>query len=163
SAAAELAVPGRVELCARVDGLARRSLACWQRGQEARRTELRAAIRALPTAEELFALPRQRLDPASPPLPRALTPHPPTPHPPRPAPGKCENSSRPVLARRGPTRPANPARAREPLLRAGRGTRRAGKARGERRAAAAARAAGDRQRAPRRGLAGERRRPSQPH
>src|SRR5262249_33040422 len=49
------------------------SLACWQRGQEARRTELRAAIRALPTAEELFALPRQRLDHASARLPRALT------------------------------------------------------------------------------------------
>src|SRR6516225_1188346 len=73
SAAAELAVPVRVELWARVDGLARRSLACWQRGQEARRTELRAAIRALPTAEELFALPRQRLDHASTRLPRALT------------------------------------------------------------------------------------------
>jgi exodeoxyribonuclease VII large subunit len=72
SAAAELAVPVRVELCARVDGLARRSLACWQRGQEARRTELRAAIRALPTAEELFALPRQRLDHAATRLPRAL-------------------------------------------------------------------------------------------
>ena len=73
SAAAELAVPVRMELRVRVDGLARRSLACWQRGQEARRTELRAAIRALPTAEELFALPRQRLDHASARLPRALT------------------------------------------------------------------------------------------
>src|SRR5262252_8024717 len=72
SAAAELAVPVRMELRVRVDGLARRSLACWQRGQEARRTELRAAIRALPTAEELFALPRQRLDHASARLPRAL-------------------------------------------------------------------------------------------
>src|SRR5262249_5310987 len=152
SAAAELAVPVRVELCARVDGLARRSLACWQRGQEAPRTELRAAIRALPTAEEPFALPR----PPPPP------PRPPPPPPPSRPHRQCANSSRPVLARRRPTRPANPARAREPLLRAGRGTRRAGKARGERRAAAAARAAGDRQRAPRRGLAGERRRPSQP-
>src|SRR4029450_6481599 len=73
SAAAELAVPVRVELCARVDGLARRSRACCESGQEARRTELRAAIRALPTAEELFALPRQRLDHASTRLPRALT------------------------------------------------------------------------------------------
>jgi exodeoxyribonuclease VII large subunit len=72
SAAAELAVPVRVELSVRVDGLARRSLACWHRGQEARRTELRAAIRALPTAEELFALPRQRLDHAATRLPRAL-------------------------------------------------------------------------------------------
>jgi exodeoxyribonuclease VII large subunit len=73
SAAAEMAVPVRMELSVRVDGLARRSLACWQRGQEARRTELRAAIRALPTAEELFALPRQRLDHAATRLPRALT------------------------------------------------------------------------------------------
>ena len=72
TAAAELAVPVRVELSARVDGLARRSFACWLRGQEARRTELRAAIRALPTAEELFALPRQRLDHAGTRLPRAL-------------------------------------------------------------------------------------------
>jgi exodeoxyribonuclease VII large subunit len=72
SAAAELAVPVRVELGVRLDGLVRRSLACWLRGQEARRTELRAAIRALPTAEELFALPRQRLDHAGTRLPRAL-------------------------------------------------------------------------------------------
>jgi exodeoxyribonuclease VII large subunit len=72
SAAAELAVPVRMELGVRVDGLARRSLACWLRGQEARRTELRGAIRALPTAEELFALPRQRLDHAGTRLPRAL-------------------------------------------------------------------------------------------
>jgi exodeoxyribonuclease VII large subunit len=73
SAAAELAVPVRMELAARVESLARRSLACWQRGQEARRSELRAAIRALPTAEELLALPRQRLDQADMRLPRALT------------------------------------------------------------------------------------------
>jgi exodeoxyribonuclease VII large subunit len=72
TAAAERAVPVRIELCARVESLTRRSLACWQRGQEARRTELRAAIRALPTAEELLALPRQRLDHASTRLPRAL-------------------------------------------------------------------------------------------
>src|SRR5215467_10483324 len=72
SAAAELAVPVRLELGARVDSLARRSLSCWQRGQEARRNELRAAIRALPGAEELLAFPRQRLDHASTRLPRAL-------------------------------------------------------------------------------------------
>jgi exodeoxyribonuclease VII large subunit len=67
-----MAVPVRAELLVRVDSLARRSLACWQRGHEARRTELRAAIRALPSAEELFALPRQRLDHAATRLPRAL-------------------------------------------------------------------------------------------
>src|SRR5213080_46236 len=62
SAAAEMAVPVRAELLLRTDSLARRSFACWQRGQEARRRELRAAMRALPTAEVLLAQPRQRLD-----------------------------------------------------------------------------------------------------
>src|SRR2546422_6852271 len=81
SAAAELAVPVRIELCARVESLARRSLGCWQRGEEARRSELRAAIRALPTAEELLALPRQRLDHASTRLPRAPIAHAQIPHP----------------------------------------------------------------------------------
>jgi exodeoxyribonuclease VII large subunit len=65
TAAAEMAVPVRSELLVQVDSLARRSLACWQRCQEARRTELRAAMRALPNAEELFSLPRQRLDHAA--------------------------------------------------------------------------------------------------
>src|SRR2546428_5371762 len=50
SAAAEMAVPVRAELIMQVVSLARRALACWQRGQEARRTELRAAARALPSA-----------------------------------------------------------------------------------------------------------------
>ena len=59
SAAAELAVPVRMELAVRIESLARRSLACWQRGQEARCGELRAASRALPTAEGLLALPRR--------------------------------------------------------------------------------------------------------
>jgi exodeoxyribonuclease VII large subunit len=65
TAAAEMAVPVRSELLVQIDGLARRSLACWQRCQEARRTELRAAMRALPTVDELFSLPRQRLDHAA--------------------------------------------------------------------------------------------------
>jgi exodeoxyribonuclease VII large subunit len=51
---------------------ARRALACWQRGQEHRRTELRAAARALPAADELLAVPRQRLDACAERLPRAL-------------------------------------------------------------------------------------------
>jgi len=72
TAAAEMAVPVRAELLMRVDSLATRSLACWQRCQEARRAELRAAARALPNAEELLALPRQRLDHAAARLPRAL-------------------------------------------------------------------------------------------
>jgi exodeoxyribonuclease VII large subunit len=72
TAAAEMAVPVRIELIERVGGLARRSLACWARTHDHRRTELRAAVRALPSAEELLALPRQRLDAASDRLPRAL-------------------------------------------------------------------------------------------
>jgi exodeoxyribonuclease VII large subunit len=72
TAAAEMAVPVRTELLVRIDSLIRRSLACWQRGQEARRTELRSAIRALPSAEQLLAVPTQRLDYASSRLPRAL-------------------------------------------------------------------------------------------
>jgi len=73
SAAAEMAVPVRAELLVRTDSLARRSLACWQRGQEARRSELRSAMRALPSADELLAATRQRLDHAGERLPRALT------------------------------------------------------------------------------------------
>ena len=72
SAAAEIAVPVRAELLVRLDSLARRSLACWERCQDARCRELRAAMRALPTAEALLAQPRQRLDHASARLPRAL-------------------------------------------------------------------------------------------
>ena len=72
TAAAEMAVPVRAELMTRIDSLARRSTSGWQRSQEARRTELRAAARALPTADELLALARQRLDHATARLPRAL-------------------------------------------------------------------------------------------
>ncbi len=72
TAAAEIAVPVRTEMIARIDGLARRALSCWARGQDHRRTELRAAIRALPTADTLLAVPRQRLDGAADRLPRAL-------------------------------------------------------------------------------------------
>src|ERR1700761_6167730 len=43
TAAAEMAVPVRAELIDRVGGIARRAFACWQRGQDARRTELRSA------------------------------------------------------------------------------------------------------------------------
>jgi exodeoxyribonuclease VII large subunit len=72
TAAAEIAVPVRSELIGRIDGLARRNLSCWARGQDNRRTELRAAARALPSADILLALPRQRLDAATDRLPRAL-------------------------------------------------------------------------------------------
>src|ERR1700730_12694011 len=72
TAAAEIAVQVRSELIGRTDGLARRVLSCWPRGQDHRRTELRAAARALPSADMLLALPRQRLDAAAERLPRAL-------------------------------------------------------------------------------------------
>ncbi len=72
SAAAEMAVPVRADLIAELMSKARRALACWQRAQDHRRTELRAAARALPSAEELLAIPRQRLDACAERLPRAL-------------------------------------------------------------------------------------------
>ena len=72
TAAAEMAVPVRSELMAEVESLSRRNMICWQRGQESRRNELRAAARALPGAGELLAIPRQRLDSAASALPRGL-------------------------------------------------------------------------------------------
>jgi exodeoxyribonuclease VII large subunit len=72
TAAAEMAVPVRSELLAEIVSLAQRSMACWRRGQETRRTELRAAMRALPTADALLQSPRQRLDACADRLPRAL-------------------------------------------------------------------------------------------
>jgi exodeoxyribonuclease VII large subunit len=72
TAAAEMAVPVRSELFVEVTDLSRRTMAGWQRGQESRRTELRAAARALPAANELLAIPRQRLDHLSATLPRGL-------------------------------------------------------------------------------------------
>jgi exodeoxyribonuclease VII large subunit len=72
TAAAEMAVPVRAELFVEVTSLARRAMLCWQRGQEHRRSELRAAARALPRAEALLDIPRQRLDRATAQLPRAL-------------------------------------------------------------------------------------------
>src|SRR6201989_2685803 len=47
-APAEMAVPVRSELVARVDSLARRVFVHWQRGQESRRNEVSAASRARP-------------------------------------------------------------------------------------------------------------------
>jgi exodeoxyribonuclease VII large subunit len=72
TAAAEMAVPVRSELFVELESLARRTMVCWQRGQEARRNELRAAARALPGASELLAIPRQRLDHLGSALPRGL-------------------------------------------------------------------------------------------
>jgi len=72
TAAAEMAVPVRSELLVEVSTLARRVMVCWQRAQESRRNELRAAARALPAAGDLLTIPRQRLDGAAGALPRAL-------------------------------------------------------------------------------------------
>jgi len=72
TAAAEMAVPVRSELVMRIATQSRRVTACWLRGQETRRTELRAAARALPSLDNLLAIPRQRLDAAADKLPRAL-------------------------------------------------------------------------------------------
>src|SRR5690349_12585424 len=72
TAAAEMAVPVRSELVAEVESLTRRVSVCWLRAQENRRNELRAAARALPSASELLAIPRQRLDAAAGTLPRSL-------------------------------------------------------------------------------------------
>jgi len=72
TAAAEMAVPVRADLIAQVDTLERRRVAVWLRCMEARRTELRSAARALPSADALLAVPRQRLDNLGDRLPRAL-------------------------------------------------------------------------------------------
>jgi len=72
TAAAEMAVPVRADLLVDIDSLARRALASWRRNQDARRTELRSAARALPDADEVLAVPRQRLDHAAAALARAL-------------------------------------------------------------------------------------------
>jgi len=72
TAAAEMAVPVRSELLAEIVSLAQRSMACWRRAQDARRTELRAAVRALPNADALLQNPRQRFDACADRLPRAL-------------------------------------------------------------------------------------------
>src|SRR6202167_3840909 len=72
TAAAEMAVPVRAELLLDIASLSQRVLTCWRRNQDARRSELRSAARALPDADEVLALPRQRLDHAVAALSRAL-------------------------------------------------------------------------------------------
>jgi exodeoxyribonuclease VII large subunit len=72
TAAAEMAVPVRSELIGQVETCAGRLFAAWRRGAEARRTELRAAARALPTPQNLLAVPWQKLDSLAERLPRAL-------------------------------------------------------------------------------------------
>jgi exodeoxyribonuclease VII large subunit len=68
-----MAVPVRAELFVEVASFARRAMLCWQREQDRRRNELRGLARALPSASDVLAIPRQRLDAATAALPRALT------------------------------------------------------------------------------------------
>jgi exodeoxyribonuclease VII large subunit len=72
TAAAEMAVPVRAELTLDLESLERRALAGWLRSQDARRALVRSVARALPDADEVLALPRQRLDHAAAGLGRAL-------------------------------------------------------------------------------------------
>ena len=71
--AAELAVPVKAELEARLAGLSARLRACTTRGLDRKRNAVRAASRALPSADQLLALPRRRFDEATSRLGRALT------------------------------------------------------------------------------------------
>jgi exodeoxyribonuclease VII large subunit len=72
TAAAEMAVPVRADLITKISALNNRQVACWQRGIENRRKELRSLARALPGRDDLFALARQRLDAVTERLPQAL-------------------------------------------------------------------------------------------
>jgi exodeoxyribonuclease VII large subunit len=70
--AAEKAVPVRADLVLALDDLARRKLASLLRQGELRRERLRALARALPDADRILGLPRQRLDAVAARLPGAL-------------------------------------------------------------------------------------------
>ena len=72
TAAAEMAVPVRSELIVEVSSLARRTMVCWRRGQEAAATNCAPRCARCRRASELLAIPRQRLDHAGAALPRAL-------------------------------------------------------------------------------------------
>src|ERR1700732_2421083 len=62
TAAAEMAVPVRSELIGQVETCTGRLFAAWRRGAEAKRTELRAVARALPTPQNILSVPWQKLD-----------------------------------------------------------------------------------------------------
>jgi exodeoxyribonuclease VII large subunit len=72
TAAAEMAVPVRTDLITRIAALNNRQVACWQRGIEQRRKDLRSLSRALPTFDRLLERQRQMLDVLSERLPQAL-------------------------------------------------------------------------------------------
>lgn len=71
--AAEMAVPVKAELEATLASLSARLGGCLGRLLERKRTGLRAAARVLPSPDQLFSMPRRRLDEASSRLERALT------------------------------------------------------------------------------------------
>lgn len=73
TAAAEMAVPVRMELLAWTDGQGARLTNCLVRGMEQRRQRLRDLARALPRADRLLDGPRQRLDLWGERLPGGLT------------------------------------------------------------------------------------------
>jgi exodeoxyribonuclease VII large subunit len=73
TAAAEMAVPVRMELVAWTDGQGARLTNCLVRGMEQRRQRLRDLSRALPRPDRLLDGPRQRLDLWSDRLPGGLT------------------------------------------------------------------------------------------
>ncbi|MEM0937580.1 MAG: exodeoxyribonuclease VII large subunit [Pseudomonadota bacterium] len=72
TAAAERAVPVRLDLMAHVEGLGARLTAALSRGLDGRRQRLRDVARALPSLAQMLASPRQRLDGTALRLPTAL-------------------------------------------------------------------------------------------
>ncbi|MBX3576473.1 MAG: exodeoxyribonuclease VII large subunit [Rhizobiaceae bacterium] len=70
--AAEIAVPVKAELEATLASLGARLRACMSRGVDRRRQALKGAARALPSPDQLLAMPRRRLDEATSRLGRAL-------------------------------------------------------------------------------------------
>jgi exodeoxyribonuclease VII large subunit len=67
-----MAVPVRADLIAQIAAFGARQVACWQRGIEVRRKELRSLTRSLPNAERLLEVRRQQLDNLADRLPQAL-------------------------------------------------------------------------------------------
>ncbi|AJC77559.1 exodeoxyribonuclease 7 large subunit [Rhizobium etli bv. phaseoli str. IE4803] len=70
--AAEMAVPVRAELEAQIAAVAARLQGCMNRQMDQRRQSVRALMRALPSLDQLLALPRRRFDEAAAGLGRGL-------------------------------------------------------------------------------------------
>lgn len=70
--AAEMAVPVKADLDAQIANLAARLRGCSSRQMDTRRQNLRALVRALPSLDQLLALPRRRFDEAASGLGRGL-------------------------------------------------------------------------------------------